>query len=66
MGSPSDLLTEDTPPIERAKLLLSKVDSIVKRYKNVDRDNVPSQIHFVREESAWPIPKKALANRSCQ
>ncbi|MBI4824823.1 MAG: hypothetical protein HY807_00160 [Nitrospirae bacterium] len=47
--SPSEFLTEDTPEMEKMKLLLNKVDEIAGKYKNIDRDNIRHTLLLMRE-----------------
>ena len=61
--SPSDLLTEDTPHIEQAKLLLSKVDSIVNRHRNIDRDNVRHTLLLLEEKPIDRLRRALIRGR---
>jgi lambda repressor-like predicted transcriptional regulator len=48
--SPSELLTEDSRGVEQAKLLLAKVDHVVERHRNVNRDNVRHTLLLLRKD----------------
>jgi len=47
--SPSEFLTEDTPEMEKIKILLNKVDAIARKHKNIDRDNIRHTLILMNE-----------------
>ena len=48
--SPASLLTEDSPQVARAKLLLKQVDRTMKKHRRANRDNVRHTLLLLQEK----------------